>query len=56
MPVPPTEEKVRQFLAYVHLEPDQVIGEIPERDRAITAEKVASLSLILKLLLRNLFL
>lgn len=39
--VPPTEDRVAQFLDYVGLEPDRVIGEVPERGRIITAEKVA---------------
>lgn len=39
--VPPTEKKVIEFLDYAQLEPDQVLGEIPERDRVITAEKLA---------------
>ncbi|MFQ5861292.1 MAG: hypothetical protein ACE5IG_07080 [Dehalococcoidia bacterium] len=39
--VPPVEEWVQEFLDYVTLEPDQVIGTIPERDRVITAEKLA---------------
>lgn len=39
--VPPTEEKVVKFLQYAKLEPGQIIGEVKERDRSITAEKVA---------------
>lgn len=39
--VPPTEERVRQFLDCVRLEPDTVIGEVPERDAAVTAEMIA---------------
>lgn len=39
--VPPTEKKVIEFLDYAQLEPDQVLGQIPERDREITAEKLA---------------
>lgn len=39
--VPPTENKIMAFLDYAGLEPDVVLGEIPERDRAITAEKLA---------------
>ncbi len=39
--VPPTEKRVREFLEYAQLEPNEVLGEIPERDRAITAEKLA---------------
>ena len=39
--VPPTEKRVRDFLNAVTLEPDHVLGEIPERDRIITAELLA---------------
>jgi hypothetical protein len=39
--VPPTEKRIVEFLEYAGLEPEQVIGEIPERDRLITAEKLA---------------
>ena len=39
--VPPTESAVRAFLDRSGLEPDQVLGVIPERDRAVTAEKLA---------------
>ena len=39
--VPPTPAKVTSFLKYASLEPDAVIGDIPERDRNITAEKLA---------------
>src|SRR5438874_1342202 len=39
--VPPTEERVRQFLEQAGLEPDAVLGEVPDRARVITAEKVA---------------
>jgi len=39
--VPPTESRVAEFLDSVGLAPDQVIGEVPERARAITAEKLA---------------
>jgi hypothetical protein len=38
--VPPTESRVRHFLDYNQLEPDQVIAEYPERDKVIVAEKV----------------
>jgi hypothetical protein len=40
--VPPTERAIWAFLDYVQLEPTQVVGEIPERDRSITAEKLAA--------------
>lgn len=39
--VPPTEKRIIEFLEYAQMEPNQVIGEIPERDRVITAEKLA---------------
>lgn len=39
--VPPTETRVRLFLDAAGLEADQVLGEIPERDRVITAELLA---------------
>ena len=39
--VPPAENRIRQFLDYAQLEPNEVLGEIPERDRVITAEKLA---------------
>ncbi|MBI2906427.1 MAG: hypothetical protein HYX92_02095 [Chloroflexi bacterium] len=29
--IPPTEERVSEFLQYVGLEPDEVVGEIRER-------------------------
>jgi hypothetical protein len=39
--VPPTEDLVRECLAQVRLEPDEIVGEYRIRDRAITAEKLA---------------
>jgi hypothetical protein len=39
--VPPTEKRVRAFVDAAALEPDRVLGEIPERDRVITAELLA---------------
>ncbi len=39
--VPPTQERVREFLAYAGLDPETVVGEVPDRARVITAEKVA---------------
>lgn len=39
--VPPTEHRVREFLEYAGLEPATVVGTIPERDREVTAEKLA---------------
>ena len=38
--VPPTESRIQEFLNYAKLAPDEIIGEIPERDRVITAEKL----------------
>ncbi len=39
--VPPTEELVRQFLAACGRQPSDVVGVVPTRGRAITAEKIA---------------
>ncbi len=39
--VPATENKVMDFLEYLIREADQILGEIPERDQVITAEKLA---------------
>ena len=39
--VPPTEKRVRAVLDAAGLEPGHVLGEIPERDRIITAEHLA---------------
>lgn len=39
--VPPTEERVMEFLRYCGHDPEDVVGLVPERGRAITAEKVA---------------
>ncbi|MBI2958250.1 MAG: hypothetical protein HYY32_05340 [Chloroflexi bacterium] len=39
--VPPTEEKVAQFLDYVSLAPDTTIAEVAERAASVTAEMVA---------------
>ena len=35
--VPPTEKRVRALLDAAGLVPERVLGEIPERDRVITA-------------------
>ena len=40
--VPPTEYRVSQFLEHVDLAASQVVGEIPERRRKVTAGKVAA--------------
>ena len=39
--VPPTPDKVEQFLDYAGLEPDEVLGEVPTREVTVTAEGVA---------------
>ena len=39
--VPPTEEKVRQFIEYSGRSPNEVLGQVPVRRRTITVEKVA---------------
>ena len=39
--VPPTREAVGEFLAHAGVEPGVVVGELPERNRVFTAEKVA---------------
>lgn len=39
--VPPTPERVAAFLDYMQLQPTDIIATIPERNRVITAEKVA---------------
>jgi hypothetical protein len=39
--IPPTEERVMEFLNYCGHDPEDIIGLVPERGRAITAEKVA---------------
>ncbi len=38
--VPPTEERVREFLDYARLDPATIIARIPERDREVSAEKL----------------
>jgi len=40
--VPPTVERVAAFLEYVGRAPDDVLGMLPERRRAITVGKVAA--------------
>jgi hypothetical protein len=39
--VPPTEERVREFLAESGRQPEEVVGAIPQRNRVMTAEKIA---------------
>lgn len=39
--VPPTPERVGEFLAYAGHEPGDILGTIPARNRILTAEKVA---------------
>ena len=40
--VPPTLERVNQFLDFAGRPPDEVLGEIPERRREITVAKTAA--------------
>ena len=40
--VPPTLERVEQFLAVLERPPDEVLGSIPERRREVTVAKVAA--------------
>ena len=40
--VPPTSDRVQAMLAAVGLEPDAVLGEVPVRRRALTAEQAAA--------------
>ncbi len=44
--IPPTLDRVTEFLEYAGLEPDLVIGEYAIRNRKITAEKVAANSVM----------
>ncbi len=39
--VPPTEQAVQAFLESCGLEPSRVVGTVPQRNRILTAEKVA---------------
>lgn len=39
--LPPTEKRVRALLDAAGLDPEHVLGEIPERDRVITAQHLA---------------
>jgi hypothetical protein len=39
--VPPTEERIYEMLASVKMNPDTIVGSIPERGRVFTAELVA---------------
>ncbi|MFN8523510.1 MAG: hypothetical protein U0821_10485 [Chloroflexota bacterium] len=39
--VPPTESRVAEFVEAMRCAPDTVVGEIPQRARTVTAEKVA---------------
>jgi hypothetical protein len=39
--IPPTEDRIQSMLSAVGMEPDTIIGSIPERDRAFTTEVVA---------------
>ena len=40
--LPPTEERVGQFLRYVDRDPSEIVGELPERRRQINVQKVAA--------------
>lgn len=40
--VPPTVERVQQFIEYVGRQPDELLGKIDERRREITVEKAAA--------------
>lgn len=40
--VPPTEDAVEAFLAAAGLEAEDLVGNVPERSRPVTAEKVAA--------------
>jgi hypothetical protein len=40
--IPPTVERVSQFLAVAGLAPDEVLGEVPTRRVVVTADKVAA--------------
>ena len=39
--IPPTENRVADLMDYVGLAPEQIVGEVPERNRVLTAEKLA---------------
>lgn len=39
--VPPTEERILEMLNSVNMDPDTIVGSIPERSRVFTAELVA---------------
>jgi hypothetical protein len=39
--VPPTKERIYEMLKSVNMEPETIVGGIPERDRVFTAELVA---------------
>ena len=40
--VPPTSERVEEFLAFVERPPDEVLGYLPERRREVTVAKVTA--------------
>ena len=44
--VPPTTDRVAAFLAAANRDPAEIIGELPERRRIITADKVAANALM----------
>ena len=39
--IPPTQDRIQAMLDMVQMEPDAVIGAIPERSRVFTAETAA---------------
>ena len=44
--VPPTVERVQQFIDYLHRPANEILGSIPERRREITVGKVAANSVM----------
>ena len=44
--VPPTVERVQQFIDYLQRPADEILGSIPERRREITVAKVAANSVM----------
>ena len=44
--VPPTDERVQQFIDYVRRDPNEIVGSVPERRRDISVEKLAANSVM----------
>ena len=44
--VPPTPERVSALLDFVGLDPKEILGEVPVRSRALTAEQAAANSVM----------